>query len=64
MAANMPAAHLHLAGAYTCQLQWELEKREGVEARALGLDDTIEVFVNGKKWRSLRGPLTVTLNQD
>lgn len=53
-----------LRDVYTCDLQWELENREGVDARALGVDDNIEVLINGQKWKSMRGPLTVTLNQD
>lgn len=53
-----------LASVPTCELQWELERREGISARRLGLDDAVSVLVNGEHWRDARGPLTVTINTD
>ncbi len=53
-----------LADAPTCELQWELERREGITAFRLGLDAIVEVTVDGVRRYSGRGPLTLTVNQD
>lgn len=53
-----------LAGTPTCELQWELERREGVEAFRLGLDAAVEIVVDGERRYAGRGPMTVTVNID
>ena len=53
-----------LASVPTCDLQWELERREGVQSKRLGIDARIEVLIDGSVWVRERGPLTVSVNQD
>lgn len=53
-----------LSGVPTCFLQWELDKREGIESRALVLGQGVEVRIDGDAWVERRGPLTVTVNRD
>lgn len=53
-----------LTGVPTCFLQWELDKREGIESQALGIDQAVEVRIDGETWVERRGPLTVTVNRD
>lgn len=49
---------------HTCDLQWELDRREGVTSRAIGLHSRVEVLVDGSLWLQHRGPLTVSVNID
>ncbi|HEV7268174.1 MAG TPA: BC1881 family protein [Falsiroseomonas sp.] len=48
----------------TCDLQWELERREGVQAFILGPDTQVEITVDGVRRYSGQGPMTVTVNID
>ena len=53
-----------IKAAPTCFLQWELERREGIRSKAIGLDEAVDVIINGKRWGNFRGPLTVSINYD
>ena len=48
----------------TCELQWELERRQGVEAHRVGLDVMVEMFISGVRCLAAPGPMTVTVNRD
>ncbi len=48
----------------TCKIQWELDRREGVQSKSIGIADSVEITVNGTTWVNVRGPLTVSVNQD
>lgn len=53
-----------LRDAPTCEVQWELERREGVHAYRLGPDAAVEITVDGESRFTGRGPMTVTVNRD
>ena len=64
IAAARSATEASLQDAPTCELQWELERREGVHAYRLGPDIEVEVIVGGERRYAGRGPMTVTVNRD
>ena len=53
-----------LAGAPTCELQWELERREGVTAFSYGPEHTFKITVDGETVHEGRSPCTLTVNID
>ena len=53
-----------LREAPTCELQWELERREGVHAYRLGPEASVEIMVDGVRRFAGPGPMTVTVNRD
>ena len=48
----------------TCELQWELERRHGIEAHHVGLDVEVEILVSGACRLAALGPMTITVNRD
>lgn len=58
------ATRRYLAKIPTCEIQWELDKREGVSCRALSVESELVVLIDGERWVKQRGPLTVTVNID
>lgn len=63
-AADDTDASVVLRGSPTCEAQWELERREGVQAYLLGPDAAVEITVDGERRSVGRGPMTVTVNRD
>ena len=53
-----------LADAPTCDLQWELERREGVHSYRLAPEARVEIVVDGVRRYAGPGPMTVTVNRD
>lgn len=53
-----------LHDAPTRELQWELDRREGVHAYRLGPDAAVEITVVGVLRYAGPGPMTVTVNRD
>lgn len=60
----MPAQDHALTSATTADIQKELESREGITAYQLGIDETYKIDINGKLYKSGKGPCTVTINID
>ncbi len=58
------AAPAALREAPTCELQWELERREGVHAYRLGPEAAVEIVVDGMRRYAGPGAMTVTVNRD
>ena len=53
-----------LAAVPTCELQWELERREGVTVYKLGPEPRFSVVVDGAVVHEGKGPCTLTVNID
>jgi len=53
-----------LADAPTCELQWELERREGIMVYKLGPEPRFSVIVDGAVVHEGKGPCTLTVNVD
>ena len=63
-AAGTGGAGSALRDAPTCEVQRELERREGVHAYRLGPDAAVEITVDGVRRYAGPGPMTVTVNRD
>jgi len=48
----------------TCELQWELERREGITAYKLGPESRYNIVVDGAIVHAGKGPCTLTVNID
>ena len=53
-----------LAAVPTCELQWELERREGVTVYKLGPEPRFSIVVDGAVVHDGKGPCTLTVNID
>jgi len=66
----MPTAEIQtsqtsvLAAVPTCELQWELERREGIKAYKLGPEPRFSIMVDGVVVHDGKGPCTLTVNID
>lgn len=59
-----PTQSIALAAVPTCELQWELEHREGVTAYKLGPEPRFSIVVDGAVVHGGKGPCTLTVNID
>ncbi len=53
-----------LATTPTCELQWELERREGITVYKLGPGPRFSIVVDGAVVHDGKGPCTLTVNID
>jgi len=53
-----------LSATPTCELQWELERREGITTYKLGPEPRFSIIVDGAIVHDGKGPCTLTVNID
>ena len=63
-AADDTGAPAVLRDAPTCELQWEIERREGVHSYLLGPEAAVEIVIDGVRRYAGPGPMAVTVNRD